>query len=137
MARVLLIDDDTVLLKLYSTKLSSDGHQVQVATNGEEGLNFVQSFKPDIILLDLLMPKINGFAFLETLNKNPQTQRIPKIVFSSVANQEQISRLRALGVTNYLNKIETTPTQLVQVINQTVKAPGPTDAIASPAKTTG
>lgn len=123
MSRVLLIDDDTVLLKLYSTKLTSDGHQVQVATNGESGLAFVTSFKPDIILLDLLMPKINGFAFLETLNKDPLARRIPKIVFSSVANQEQIVRLRSLGIATFLNKIDTTPTQLVQVINQVLTTP--------------
>lgn len=118
MARILLIDDDTVLLKLYSTKLTADGHQVQTATNGEEGLVLVGTFKPDIILLDLLMPKLNGFSFIEILNKQPITKAIPKIVFSSVANQEQINRLQSLGVSTYLNKIETTPTQLVTIINQ-------------------
>jgi CheY-like chemotaxis protein len=123
MAKVLLIDDDTVILKLYSTKLTSDGHTVQTATNGEEGLKHILSFKPDIIMLDLLMPKLNGFSFLEELKKNPATQNIPKIVFSSVANQEQINRLNNLGVTTFLNKIETTPTQLVQAMNQVMSQP--------------
>ena len=118
MAKILLIDDDTVLLKLYSTKLNADGHQVQTATNGEAGLVLVGTFKPDIILLDLLMPKLNGFTFIETLNRQPITKAIPKIIFSSVANQEQINRLKTLGVTTYLNKIDTTPTQLVNIINQ-------------------
>lgn len=132
MAKVLLIDDDTVILKLYSTKLKSDGHTVQTATNGEEGLSFIQTFKPDIIMLDLLMPRLNGFSFLEQLNKNPQTQAIPKIVFSSVANQEQINRLASLGVSTFLNKIETTPTQLVQVMNQVMAQSPPQTPQASP-----
>jgi len=93
MAKILLIDDDTVLLKLYSTRLSADRHAVETATDGEEGLKKIQQGKPDIIILDLLMPKINGFVFLENLNRNPLTKNIPKIVFSSVANQEQINRL--------------------------------------------
>jgi len=118
MARILLIDDDTVLLKLYSTKLTADQHQVATATNGEEGLTQVSQFKPQVIILDLLMPKLNGFAFLEQLNQKPDTKAIPKIIFSSVANQEQINRLHQLGVDTYLNKTDTTPTGLVQVINQ-------------------
>ena len=121
MAIILLIDDDSVLLKLYSTKLTADGHSVETASNGEEGLAKVALIKPDVVVLDLLMPKINGFTFIEKLNLSPETKAIPKIVFSSVANQEQINRLNALGVTAYLNKIETTPTQLVGVINQMVK----------------
>jgi CheY-like chemotaxis protein len=118
MANVLLIDDDSVILKLYSTKLTADGHTVQSATNGEDGLALLQRFKPDVIMVDLLMPKLNGFSFIETLNHNPITRQIPKIVFSSVANQEQINRLTGLGVTAFLNKIDTTPTQLVQIMNQ-------------------
>jgi CheY-like chemotaxis protein len=121
MARILLIDDDSVLLKLYSTKLTADKHVVYTATNGEEGLALVQQIIPDVIVLDLLMPKVNGFTFLETLNQNPNLRLIPKIVFSSVANQEQINRLQALGVKTFLNKIETTPTQLVLVINQMIR----------------
>ena len=118
MARILLIDDDTILLKLYSTKLTADKHQVATATNGEEGLIQVKKFQPNIIILDLLMPKLNGFAFLEMLNQDPVTKAIPLIVFSSVANQEQINRLTQLGIDTYLNKTDTTPTQLVNIINQ-------------------
>lgn len=122
MAKILLIDDDTVLLKLYSTKMTADKHQVETATNGEEGLKKVMSFQPDVIVLDLLMPKINGFTFLEFLNKNASNSKIHIIVFSSVANQEQINRLKQLGIDTYLNKTDTTPTQLVAVINQKIGA---------------
>jgi CheY-like chemotaxis protein len=125
MATILLIDDDQVLLKLYSTRLTADHHQVMTASNGQDGLDLVSKTIPDIILLDLLMPKLNGFKFIETLKKYPQTQHIPIIVFSSVANQEQYDQLSKLGVTAFLNKIEVTPTQLVSVINQYLPTSSP------------
>ncbi len=116
MAKILLVDDDLVLLKLYSTKLLADGHAVETASDGTLGLGTITQFKPDVIVLDLLMPKLNGFSFIEQLKSKPETQNIPVIVFSSVASQEQIDRLKTLGVTTYLNKVETTPTQLVMAI---------------------
>ena len=118
MANVLLIDDDTVLLKLYSTRLKADKHVVEIATNGAEGLEKLKNFHPDVIVLDLLMPKINGFIFIETIRKNTQYQQIPVIVFSSVASQEQLDRLKQLGIKTTLNKIDVTPTQLVDVISK-------------------
>lgn len=117
MAKILLIDDDPVLLKLYSTRLLADQHEVQTAINGEVAIESLQRFQPDLIVLDLLMPKLNGFSFLEYLNSKPEYSSITKIVFSSVVNDEQISRLQSLGVSKYLNKTDTTPTQLVTVIN--------------------
>ena len=105
MANVLLIDDDTVLLKLYSTRLKADKHNVEVATNGEEGIEKLKSFRPDVIVLDLLMPKINGFSFIESIRQEPKNLQIPIIVFSSVASQEQLNRLHELGIKTTLNKI--------------------------------
>lgn len=116
MANIMLIDDDPVLLKLYSTRLSSDGHHVDTAINGEVAIETLKSIVPDVIVVDLLMPKLNGFSFLEYLNTQPQFEKTIKIVFSSVVNEEQIARLEDLKVTKYLNKIDTTPTELVEVI---------------------
>jgi CheY-like chemotaxis protein len=116
MANILLIDDDPVLLKLYSTRLAADGHQVHNAVHGEAALEVLKTFKPELIVLDLLMPKLNGFSFLERINQFPEFANVVKIVFSSVVNDEQIARLQNLGVSKYLNKTDTTPTQLVEVI---------------------
>lgn len=122
MANILLIDDDSVLLKLYSTRLEADGHKVVTATNGEIGLQHLTTYEPDVIVLDLLMPKMNGFEFLESISKNPKLKAIPKIVFSSVSKAEQVARLENLGITYALNKIDVTPTQLVSTI-QSLLAP--------------
>lgn len=120
MANILLVDDDSVLLKLYSTRLRADKHEVVTASNGEEALEKLKTFKPDVFVIDLLMPMMNGFSLIEKINTIPALQKIHKIVFSSVASDEQLARLKALGVNNYLNKIDTTPTQLVQAINNTL-----------------
>jgi CheY-like chemotaxis protein len=124
MAKILLIDDDVILLKLYSTRLLADRHEVTTASDGEEGLRQVALSHPDVIVLDLLMPKLNGFSFLEKLNQHPIYKNIKKIVFSSVANSEQIKRLETMGVKIFLNKVETTPTQLVSAINQQLAPSG-------------
>ena len=116
MANILLIDDDPVLLKLYSTRLSTDGHQVSIANNGESAIELLSAIHPDLIVVDLLMPKLNGFSFLEYINSQPQYAGVAKIVFSSVVNEEQINRLKTLKISKYLNKTDTTPTQLVEVI---------------------
>ena len=117
MAKILLTDDDPVLLKLYSTRLMADGHEVSIANNGEAAIEILKTLTPDLIVADLLMPKLNGFSFLEYVNTLPQCDNTVRIVFSSVVNQEQIDRLSNLKVSKYLNKIDTTPTQLVEVIN--------------------
>lgn len=116
MPTVLFIDDDPVLLKLYSTRLAADGYQVMIANNGEDALEQIKQTTPDLIVADLLMPKLNGFSLLEYLNSQPAYANMIKIVFSSVVNDEQIGRLQSLGVKQYLNKTDTTPTQLVETI---------------------
>jgi CheY-like chemotaxis protein len=128
MPTVLFIDDDPVLLKLYSTRLAADGYQVMIANNGEDAIEQIKTTMPDLIVADLLMPKLNGFSLLEYLNSQPLYANMIKIVFSSVVNEEQIGRLQALGVKQYLNKTDTTPTQLVETIktflpNQTAPVP--------------
>ncbi len=135
MANILLIDDDPVLLKLYSTRLTADGHQVETANNGETAIELLSTFSPQLIVADLLMPKLNGFSFLEYLNSQPKYASIIKIVFSSVVNDEQISRLSSLGVSKYLNKTDTTPTQLVEVIKSFLpQAAAPAAAPVEPAQ---
>ena len=120
MAKILLVDDDPVLLKLYDTRLEKDGHEVSVTTNGEEALETLKNFSADLIILDLMMPKVNGFKFLEQVKKNENTKSIPIIVFSSLIRPEQVEYLKKLGVKDTINKIDVTPTQLVETINKTL-----------------
>lgn len=117
MAKILLVDDDPVLVKLYTTRLQSDKHEVKSSSNGEDGLKLLSTFNPNLIVLDLMMPKLNGFKFINSVRTNPSTAKIPILVFSSLANP-QSAELKNQGVVGILNKVETTPSQLVQQINK-------------------
>lgn len=117
MAKILLVDDNPVLTKLYSTRLSLDNHEVEIANDGEEALTKLQTFDPQLIVLDLMMPKLNGFKFIEVLRTDSIHKNIPVIVFSSMADPKSSA---LTGVKKILNKIDTTPTQLVQYINETI-----------------
>ena len=121
MAKILFIDDDPVLQKLYETRLEKDGHEVISSSNGEEALKTLQTFKANLIILDLMMPKVNGFKFLEKTRADKNTKNIPVVVFSSLIRPEQVEYLKKFGVVNTINKIDVTPTQLVEVINNLTK----------------
>ena len=116
MARILLVDDDSVLLKLYSTRLLKENHQIETANDGQDALKKVQAFKPELIVLDLLMPNMNGFTMLETLRKSPAFANTPVIIFSSIIKPEHVQRLQQLGITDVVDKISASPNQLVELI---------------------
>lgn len=122
MAKILFIDDDPVLQKLYKTRLEKDGHEVKSSSDGEKALETLQTFKANLIILDLMMPKINGFKFLEKSRSKSEIKNIPVIVFSSLVRPEQAEYLKKFGVVNTINKIDVTPTQLVEVINNLIKS---------------
>jgi CheY-like chemotaxis protein len=122
MGNVLLIDDDPVLCKLYKTRLETDHHRVEVSSDGQQALDILKTFKADVIILDLMMPRVNGFRFLEQVNLDPALKSIPVIVFSSLIRPEQVEYLQKLGVKTTINKIDVTPTQLVATINQTIQS---------------
>ena len=120
MGNVLLVDDDPVLCKLYKTRLEKDAHAVQICADGQEALDALKTFKADVVILDLMMPKVNGFKFLEAFNQDKTVNKIPVIVFSSLIRPEQAEYLQKLGVTTTINKIDVTPTQLVETMNKAI-----------------
>ena len=123
MANILLVDDDPVLLKLYKTRLERDSHAVEICGDGESALERLKIFKADVIILDLMMPKVNGFKFLEQFKGNNQINTIPVIVFSSLIRPEQAEFLKKQGVKETINKIDITPTQLVETITRIIQSP--------------
>lgn len=120
MAKILLIDDDPVLLKLYTTRLEADKHDVKNCNNGEDALSVLKEFRPELVVVDLMMPKLNGFQFVEAVKNNPDTKNIPVLIFSSMANPQSLE-LKSKGVAGVLNKVDITPTQLVETINTLLK----------------
>ena len=102
--RVLLIEDDRFFRDFYAFKLQEKGIEVDVADDGDEGLKKIALNKPDIILLDLIMPKKDGFEVLEALSKQNLINEIPVLVFSTLGQEKDIEKARQLGAKGYVNK---------------------------------
>ncbi len=103
--KLLLIDDDPLLIRMYQNKLAGDGYTVVVAFNGESGVVEAKKEKPDLILLDLMMPKMNGVETLKLLKSDPDTKDILVIILTSLeAKEEDLARARELGAHEYIVK---------------------------------
>ena len=124
--KVLLVDDTDFYLKLYKTKLLTEGYVVTTANNGLEAIKAVTAEKPDIILLDLVMPVMDGFKFLLTLKADNGLKDIPVVVFSSKGNSDEIGHAITAGAADFLVKATTTPNKVVEKIQKVMaKSQGP------------
>src|SRR5205807_5822338 len=110
--QVLLIEDDSALAQMYRIKLERDGYTVRVAGDGEEALRLIDDQMPDLIFLDIRLPKMDGLAFLEQLRAVERTRNIPVVIVSNYSEQELVSRGLQLGALEYLVKSQTTPGRL-------------------------
>lgn len=110
--RVLFIEDDPAVAQMYKLKLELDGYAVTVAPDGEAGLRMSRENHPDIIFLDIRLPKMDGFAVLEELRADEETKNIPVVILSNYSEQELVERGLNLGALEYLIKSETTPAKL-------------------------
>jgi len=116
--KLLLIEDDLSLMKIYSNKLRISGFDVSVATTGDEGLRKSQIELPRIILLDLILPGMDGFLVLEELKKNPVTDGIPVVILSNLGQQTDIERGKRLGAVDYLVKSDVSLSDVVAKVKK-------------------
>lgn len=121
MGKILIVEDDPLIGKVYATRLAADKHQVLLATDGENGLKSAKENLPDVIVLDIMMPKMSGLEVLADLKKNPATAKIPVIVYSNLAHDEEIAQAKKLGANEFLAKANLTPQQLVNKIESYIK----------------
>jgi two-component system phosphate regulon response regulator PhoB len=106
---VLFVEDDTAIAQMYRLKLELDGYQVAVAGDGEVALQMARTLLPDIIFLDIRLPKLDGIGVLEALRADPLTRTVPVVILSSHSEQELVERGAKLGVLDHLIKSKTTP----------------------------
>ncbi len=118
---VLFVEDDPAVAEMYKLKLELDGYRVRVAKSGEEGLEQARASPPDIIFLDIRLPKMDGFAVLEQLRAHRLTRNIPVIILSNYGERELIDQGLKLGALDYLIKSETTPASLSKGVQDWVK----------------
>lgn len=112
--RVLLVEDDAALAQMYRIKLERDGYTVQVAGDGAEALGLLTAELPDLIFLDVRLPRMDGLTFLERVRADERTRNLPVVIVSNYSEEELVSRGLQLGVLEYLIKSQTTPGQLSQ-----------------------
>lgn len=113
---ILIIEDEEVLLSILRDKLEKEGFVVEVARDGEEGVEKVKEAIPDLILLDIVMPKMNGFDVIEALQKKVETQEIPIIVISNSGNEVEVERLEGMGIEDYLVKANFSPQEVMNKV---------------------
>ena len=114
--KVLIVEDDNLLNKMYYDALVRAGYEVLVEFNGEKGLKSIIKNKPDLILLDLLMPKMNGFQVLEKMKQNPEVNDIPVIILTNYGEIENVAKTVEMGVSGFNIKSEITPDQVVDKV---------------------
>ena len=102
--KILLVEDDTALAAVYRSRLELEGFEINEVNNGEDALSAAISFKPDLILLDAMMPKISGFDVLDILRNTPETTNIRVIMLTALSQPKDKERAEQLGVDDYLVK---------------------------------
>lgn len=118
MAKVAIVEDDMAISQMYRLKFETEGYTVQTADNGKLGLELIEEFKPDIILLDLMMPEMTGDQMLTELRKKPWGKNITVIILTNMGEEEAPKTLRELGVHSFIVKAEMTPRQVAERVKQ-------------------
>ena len=119
--RVLFVEDDPSVAQMYKLKLELDGYKVEVAPDGELALKMATENPPDMIFLDIRLPKMDGLAVLEALRKDERTTQIPVVILSNYSERELVERGLKLGALEYLIKSQTTPAKLAGGVENWLK----------------
>lgn len=118
--KVLIIEDDQFYAKIYKKKFEVEGHVVEACFDGEAGLAKLKEFAPDIILLDIMMPKLDGFEVLEQIKANPSFKNIPVVMMTNLSTEEDKAKAQEKGAQLYIVKSDLTPSQVITAIKGAV-----------------
>lgn len=121
MAKILIIEDDPLINKMYSEKLARDGFKVEIAQNGLDGLEKMKAFLPDLIILDLMMPKMGGIEFIDAIKKDQNLEKIPIIVLSNLSESADIEKAKKRGIKEYLVKSDLDPEDVSNTVKKYLK----------------
>jgi DNA-binding response OmpR family regulator len=116
MKKILLVEDDNFIIDIYITKLKEVGFSVQSAVNGEDALAKIKQSRPDLVLLDIVLPQVTGFEFLQEIKSMPELKNVPVIVLSNLGQKKEVEKGLSLGAAKYLIKAHYTPTEVVEEI---------------------
>lgn len=122
--KILIVEDDRFLSLVLKGRLEKEGFAVQQAFDGAEGLTMIRQEVPDLVILDLIMPKMSGFEFLEAISIDPQLSQIPVVVASNLGQESDIAKAKSLGVANYYVKVRTSVDDLIKILKNLVAQGG-------------
>jgi len=116
--KILIVEDDAMISAMYKSKFEADGFKILVAVDGANGLELAKKEKPNIIMMDIIMPRMDGFSVLSKLKKTGQTKNIPVIMLTNLGTDEDKDKAKKLGVVDYLVKANLTPAQISEKIKK-------------------
>jgi len=120
MKKILIIEDEEIILNLLQKKLEKEGYEVYVARDGKEGVAKTKEVVPDLILLDIVMPKMDGFGVMEEKNKDKKLKLIPVIVVSNSGQPVELDRAKKLGAKDWLIKTEFDPREVIKKVKKII-----------------
>ena len=119
--KILIVEDDKMISNMYETKLKQEGFFVLVAENGASGLDLAVKEEPDIVLLDVILPQMDGFSVLQELRGNPGTKKTPVVMLTNLGTSEDQEKGKKLGATDYWVKAAMTPSQVAEKVKELLK----------------
>ncbi len=120
MAKILIVEDDPLMQRMYQKAFSFDGYEVVVAGDGVEGIDKARSEKPTAVLLDVMMPKMNGLDALAKMKSDPDLRKLPIIMLTNLAGSADAEKALELGAVKYIVKSEQEPKEVVKMVKEIV-----------------
>lgn len=121
MKKILLVEDDKFLINALRIKLTEAGFELKLTEDGEQAIKALADFQPDLILLDLIIPKKDGFIVLEEIKQNEKWKMIPVIIISNLGQKEDIDKAKQLGAKDYIVKADTSIDNIISKIDSFLK----------------
>ncbi len=120
MSKILIVEDDPLMQRMYQKAFAFDGYTVSVAGDGVEGLDKIRSEKPTVVLLDVMMPKMNGLETLGKIKADPEIKSIPVIMLTNLAGSADAEKALGLGAVKYIVKSEQEPKEVVKMVKEII-----------------
>jgi CheY-like chemotaxis protein len=118
MAKLLIVEDDPLMSRMYQKIFTFEGYDVQMASDGQDGLDKARSMHPTLMLLDVMMPKLNGLQVLEKLKADPETKDIPVVMLTNLAGEQDAEAALAKGAIKYIIKSEYEPKEVADMVKE-------------------
>ena len=121
MKSILLIDNDPFLIDIYASQLKKTGYKIELASDGEIALSKIKELKPDLLVLDIILPKVDGWEFLKTIRQDTRLKQLKVVILSNLGQKEEVEKGFDFGAVRYFIKAEYTPKEVVEEIKKILK----------------